>query len=177
MPHLCHVRTFSGLSNPGNDCFANAASASALEAVISKAMLKSSCVSIAKQYPGFCNWKQRIRGYSEDNAFSIIWNFIKNVVAVAAYSRLASRSQAKFQTMKLSHLSAPCAATPAQSTVSTCRSLRFSPRSCMDVNLTRTVPVAFPRHFSKQETKSVGGCLPRLSVGRRSGRFSTSHLT
>ena len=33
--------------------------------------------------------------------------FIKNVVAVAAYSRLASRSQAKFQTMKMSPLSAP----------------------------------------------------------------------
>ena len=104
-------------------------------------------------------------------------HLVKNVVAVAAYSRLASRSQAKFQTMKLSPLSTPCAAAPAQSTVSTCRSLRFLPRSCTDVNLTRTVPVAFPRHFSKQETKSVGGCLSRLSVGRRSGRFSTSHLT
>ena len=69
--------------------------------------------------------------------------FIKNVLAVAAYSRLASRSQAKFQTMKLSPLSAPRAAAPAQSTISTCRSLRFSPRSCSDVNLTRTVPVAF----------------------------------
>ena len=33
--------------------------------------------------------------------------FIRNVVAVAAYSRLTSRSQAKFQTMKLSPLSAP----------------------------------------------------------------------
>ena len=51
---------------------------------------------------------------------------------MAAYSRLARRSQAKFQTMKLSPLSAPCAAAPAQSTVSTCRSLRFSPRSCAD---------------------------------------------
>ena len=89
---------------------------------------------------------------------------------MAAYSRLANRSQAKFQTMKLSPLSAPCAAAPVQSTVSTCRSLRFSPRSRMDVNLTRTVPVAFPRHFSKQETKSVGGCLPCLSVCRKSGR-------
>ena len=42
--------------------------------------------------------------------------FIKNVVAVAAYSRLASRSQAKFHTMKLSPLRDPCAAAPAQST-------------------------------------------------------------
>ena len=35
--------------------------------------------------------------------------FIKNVVAVAAYSRLASRSQAKFHTKKLSPLVRPCA--------------------------------------------------------------------
>ena len=42
--------------------------------------------------------------------------FIKNVVAVAAYSRLASRSQSKFHTMKLSPLHDPCAAAPAQST-------------------------------------------------------------
>ena len=54
--------------------------------------------------------------------------FIKNVVAVAAYSRLASRSQAKFHTMKLSPLVRPCAAAPAQSTTSAYRSLRFSPR-------------------------------------------------
>ena len=54
---------------------------------------------------------------------------------MAAYSRLASRSQAKFQTTKSSPLSTPCAAAPAQSTVSTCRSLRFSPRSCADVSL------------------------------------------
>ena len=39
--------------------------------------------------------------------------FIKNVVAVAAYNRLASRSQAKFHTMKLSPLVRPCAAAPA----------------------------------------------------------------
>ena len=55
-------------------------------------------------------------------------NFIKNVVAVAAYSRLASRSQAKFHTKKLSPLVRPCAAAPAQSTTSAYRSLRFSPR-------------------------------------------------
>ena len=54
--------------------------------------------------------------------------FIKNVVAVAAYSRLASRSQAKFHTKKLSPLVRPCAAAPAQSTTSAHRSLRFSPR-------------------------------------------------
>ena len=50
---------------------------------------------------------------------------VRNGVAVAAYSRLASRSQAKFQTMKLSPLSALPAAAPAQSTISTCRSLGF----------------------------------------------------
>ena len=54
--------------------------------------------------------------------------FIKNVVAVAAYSRLASRSQAKFHTKKLSPLVRPCAAAPAQSTTSAHRSLRFSHR-------------------------------------------------
>ena len=91
--------------------------------------------------------------------------FIKNVVAVAAYSRLASRSQAKFQTMKLSPLSTPCAAAPAQSTVSTCRPLRFSPRSCTDVNLTRTVPEAFPRHFrSKKRSQLVAAYLACQSV-------------
>ena len=73
--------------------------------------------------------------------------FIKNVVAVAAYSWLASRSQAKFQTMKLSPLSAPCAATPAQSTISTCRPLRFSPRSCEDVNLNTHCPSGLPRQI------------------------------
>ena len=55
-------------------------------------------------------------------------HFIKNVVAVAAYSRLASLSQAKFHTKKLSPLVRPCAAAPAQSTTSAHRSLRFSPR-------------------------------------------------
>ena len=48
-----------------------------------------------------------------------------NGVAVAAYSRLASRSQAKFHTKKLSPLVRPCAAAPAQSTTSAYRSLDF----------------------------------------------------
>ena len=86
---------------------------------------------------------------------------------MAAYSWLASRSQAKFQTMKLSPLSARCAAAPAQSTASTCRSLRFSPRSCTDVNLTRTVPVTFPRHFrSKKWSQLVAAYLTCQSVVR-----------
>ena len=46
-------------------------------------------------------------------------------VEVAAYSRLASRSQAKFHTMKLRPLVRPCAAAPAQSTTSAYRSLDF----------------------------------------------------
>ena len=50
---------------------------------------------------------------------------VRNVVAVAAYSRLASRSQAKFHTKKLSPLVRPCAAAPAQSTTSAYRSLDF----------------------------------------------------
>ena len=50
---------------------------------------------------------------------------VRNGVAVAAYSRLASRSQAKFHTKKLSPLVCPCAAAPAQSTTSAHRSLDF----------------------------------------------------
>ena len=73
--------------------------------------------------------------------------FIKNVIAVAAYSRLGSWSQAKFQTMKLSPLSAPRAAAPAQSTISTCRSLRFSPRLCADVSLNTHCPSGLPRQI------------------------------
>ena len=44
---------------------------------------------------------------------------------MAAYSRLAGRSQAKFHTMKLSPLVGPCAAAPAQSTTSANHSLDF----------------------------------------------------
>ena len=44
---------------------------------------------------------------------------------MAAYSRLASRSQAKFHTKKLNPLVRPCAAAPAQSTTSAHRSLDF----------------------------------------------------
>ena len=50
---------------------------------------------------------------------------VRNVVAVAAYSGLASRSQAVFHTKKLSPLLRPCAAAPAQSTTSAHRSLDF----------------------------------------------------
>ena len=101
-------------------------------------------------------------------------NFIKNVVAVAAYSRLASRSQAKFQTMKLSPLSALRAAAPAQSTISTCRSLRFSPRSCSDVNLTRTVPVAFPGIF---EARNEVNWWLLTSLVSRSQEWAFFHIT
>ena len=67
----------------------------------------------------------RVSKFSNDDVYN---SFIKNVIAVAAYSRLASRSQAKFHTKKLSPLVRPCAAAPAQSTTSAHRSLRFSPR-------------------------------------------------
>ena len=50
---------------------------------------------------------------------------VRNGVAVAAYIRLASWSQAKFHTKKLSPLVRPCAAAPAQSTTSAYRSLDF----------------------------------------------------
>ena len=50
---------------------------------------------------------------------------VRNGVAVAAYSRLASRSHVKFHTKKLSPLVRPCTAAPAQSTTSAYRSLDF----------------------------------------------------
>ena len=75
---------------------------------------------------------------------------------MAAYSRLASRSQAKFQTMKLNPLSAPCASAPAQSTVSTCRSLRFSlVFGCLSEQALSQWP---SQTNSSIETKIVGGC-------------------
>ena len=93
---------------------------------------------------------------------------------MAAYSRLASRSQAKFQTMKLNPLSALRAAAPAQSTISTCRSLRFSPRSCSDVNLTRTVPVAFPGIF---EARNEVNWWLLTSLVSRSQEWAFFHVT
>ena len=75
---------------------------------------------VAQDITNFCSIII-IKNYLIISWYLHVWNG----VAVAAYSRLASRSQAKFQTMKLSPLSAPCAAAPAQSTVSTCRSLGF----------------------------------------------------
>ena len=72
------------------------------------------------------NFHRNYQNFIHENYLIISWYLhVWNGVAVAAYSRLASRSQAKFQTMKLSPLSAPRAAAPAQSTVSACRSLDF----------------------------------------------------
>ena len=105
------------------------------------------------------------------------WLFIKNVVAVAAYIRLASQSRAKFHnkrnwvTFRLS-----CAAAPAQSMAFAYLSLQFSPHSCADVNQTRTVPVAFPRHFrSKIQSYLVAAYLVHQSVAGVDV-FYTSHL-
>ena len=87
--------------------------------------------------------------------------FIKNVVAVAAYSRLASRSQAKFQTMKLNPLPLCCTSAPVQSTVSTCRSLRFLPRSCADVSLNTHCPSGLSQVNSSYATEIR--CKPDIS--------------
>ena len=80
----------------------------------------------------FFVWKQTtvtlLKATSDDvkNYLIINWYLhVRNGVAVAAYSRLASRSQAKFHTMKLSPLHGPCAAAPAQSTTYPNRSLDF----------------------------------------------------
>ena len=89
--------------------------------------------------------------------------FIKNVVAVAAYSRLASRSQAKFHTMKLSPLVGPWAATPAQSTTSANRSLQFSPHSCERTWVQFThCPSGLPRRLSNTKKEDSCGCPWRL---------------
>ena len=87
---------------------------------------------VIKMYILTSNWRSSLVGVMVTShclkqycLISSWYLHVWNRVAVAAYSRLASRSQAKFQTMKLSPLSAPCAAAPAQSTVSTCRSLGF----------------------------------------------------
>ena len=101
-----------------------------------------------------------IKGFS----YSIyIYIFIKNVVAVAAYSWLASRSQAKFQTMKLSPLSTPQAAAPAQITISTCRSLRFSPRSCADFSLNTHCPSVLPRRIRARNEDSFVAAVTLVS--------------
>ena len=72
-------------------------------------------------------WQTGFRHTAVSYHYLIIsWHLhVWNGVAVAAYSRFASRSQAKFLTMKLSPLSTPRAAAPAQSTLSPCRSLDF----------------------------------------------------
>ena len=59
--------------------------------------------------------------------------FIKNVVAVAAYSRLASRSQAKFHTKKLSPLVRPCAAAPGQNVLSRTRMIHIHNLLLVDI--------------------------------------------
>ena len=82
---------------------------------------------------------------------------------MAAYSWLASRSQAKFQTMKLSPLSAPRAAAPAQSTISTCRSLRFSPLSCADVSLNTHCPSVLPRWIRARNEDSFVAAVTLVS--------------
>ena len=70
------------------------------------------------------NWN--LNFFTEQKYLIISWYLhVWNGVAVAAYSRLASRSQAKFHTKKLSPLVRPCAAAPAQSTTSAYRSLDF----------------------------------------------------
>ena len=71
---------------------------------------------------------------------------------MAAYSRLASPSQAKFQTMKLSPLSAPCAAAPVQNTVSTFASLVCG---CQSEHALSQWP---SQANSSIETKIVCGC-------------------
>ena len=67
---------------------------------------------------------------------------------MAAYIRLASQSQAKFQNKRnWDSFRLPCAAAPAQSTASANLSLRFSPRPCADVNrhtLSQWPSQAFP---------------------------------
>ena len=78
-------------------------------------------------YKGHLKWWPFKRGGLSNKQYLIIsWYLhVQNGVAVAAYSRLTSRSQAKFHTKKLSPLVRPCAAAPAHSTTSAHRSLNF----------------------------------------------------
>ena len=93
--------------------------------------------------------------------------FIKNVVAVAAYSRFASRSQAKFHTMKLSPLHGPCAAAPAQST--TFANLHFDFRLARErtrVQFTHCTS-GLPRRLSNTKIEDSCGFLWSLSAALR----------
>ena len=89
--------------------------------------------------------------------------FIKNVVAVAAYIRLASRSQAKFHTKKLSPLVRPCTAAPAQSTTSAHRSLRFSPRKWTDASPITHWTSGLPRRYRRRRKKNSCVAIRRLA--------------
>ena len=77
--------------------------------------------------------------------------FIKNVVAVAAYSRLASRSQAKFHTKKLSPLVRPCAGAPHPPIVH----FDFRLASERTWVLSLTEPVAFPGVFEDEDRRVI----------------------
>ena len=102
--------------------------------------------------------------------------FIKNVVAVAAYIRLASRSQAKFQNNEIESHSG-FRAQPHLRRARYPPVVHFNSHLVYRCESDTHCPSGLSQAFSKQETKLVGGCLPRLSVGRKSGRFSTSHFT
>ena len=87
---------------------------------------------------------------------------------MAAYSRLASRSQAKFHTMKLSPLVHPCAAAPAQSTTSAYHSLRISPPLVNGRESNHSL-YQWPSQAFKSNTKIEDscGCLWSSSAGLR----------
>ena len=130
---------------------------------------KSTCALFSNvlQWPNKICW-ERSCSRREDVAYAyqtsiaighrttiVLHVFIKNVVAVAAYSRLASRSQAKFHTKKLSPLARPCAAAPAQSTTSAYPHFDFRLASERTWVLSLTEPVAFPGAFEDEDRRVV----------------------
>ena len=97
--------------------------------------------------------------------------FIKNIVAVAAYIRLTSRSQTKFQN-KRNWVHSGFRAQPHL------RRARHPPichlnsrLACLRMWIWHALSQWPSQAFSKLDTKLVCGCLPRSPVGRRSGRF------
>ena len=118
----------------------------------------------------------------QDQIFINVTIFIKNVVAVAAYSRLASRSQVKFQTMKLSPLFASLVFGCESDTHCTSglpRHFRSKKRSHLMADYLACQSVAgvgvFPRHIW-HKTSFIPTCVKSRSLPVNKARWR-NHVT
>ena len=121
----------------------------------------------------------------QDQIFINVTIFIKNVVAVAAYSRLASRSQVKFQAMKLSPLSALFASlvfgceSDTHCTSGLPRHFRSKKRSHLMADYLACQSVAgvgvFPRHIW-HKTSFIPTCVKSRSLPVNKARWR-NHVT